>query len=171
MLVAAAGNAPRLVLMSPNYHEELPRPYPDPKEHNASLEQYRDAIRAIAQRRQAGFVDLFALTKKLADQDSPRPLTDNGIHLTAGGYARVASALADEWKVPAAAVSAENAEKVRQLVVAKNFDYFNYWRPQNDTYILGYRKKEQGRNAVEMPMFLPLMEQKEQQIRQAVQAK
>ena len=56
------------------------------------------------------------------------------------------------------------AEQLRKLIVAKNFDFFNYWRPENDTYILGYRKGEQGRNAVELPQFKPLVEAKEKEI-------
>jgi hypothetical protein len=58
----------------------------------------------------------------------------------------------------------KQVDDLRKLIVAKNFDYFNYFRPQNDTYILGYRKKEQGRNAVEIPQFKPLVEAKEKEI-------
>lgn len=56
------------------------------------------------------------------------------------------------------------AEALRKLIVEKDFDYFNYWRPQNDTYIFGYRKHEQGRNAVEVPHFLEMVADKEAQI-------
>jgi lysophospholipase L1-like esterase len=55
-------------------------------------------------------------------------------------------------------------ERLRACIVAKNFDFFNFWRPDNDTYIFGYRKHEQGRNAVEIPRFEPLVEQKEARI-------
>ena len=58
----------------------------------------------------------------------------------------------------------EPAEQLRRLIVTKNADFFNYWRPENDTYILGYRKGEQGRNAVELPQFKPLVEAKEKEI-------
>ena len=58
----------------------------------------------------------------------------------------------------------EQAEELRKLIVAKNFDYFNYQRPDNDSYILAFRKREQGRNAVEIPQFLPFVEDKEKQI-------
>ena len=57
-----------------------------------------------------------------------------------------------------------NPQSLRQLIVSKNADFFNYWRPENDTYILGYRKHEQGRNAVELPQFKPLVEAKEKEI-------
>lgn len=58
----------------------------------------------------------------------------------------------------------DQEEQLRRTVVAKNFDFFNFWRPDNDTYIFGYRKHEQGRNAVEIPRFEPLVAAKEAEI-------
>ena len=80
---------------------------------------------------------------------------------------RLASGSAEQWAkginlVPGPALAQE--EQLRKLVIGKNRDFFNYWRPQNDTYIFGYRNHEQGRNAVEIPRFEPLAAQKEQQI-------
>ena len=45
----------------------------------------------------------------------------------------------------------EQAEALRALIVAKNRLYFHRWRPQNETYLFGFRKHEQGQNAVEIP--------------------
>lgn len=168
MIVAAAGTKPRLVLLSPNYHENLGPPQIDPASHNDSLKAYGAATKELAEKRGARFVDLFALTEKLG-KPAGKPLTDNGVHLTDDGYRRLAGPLLEAMGVPAAspgesALTADRVEPVRKLVVAKNADYFNYWRPQNDTYILGYRKKEQGRSAVDFPQFLPLVEAKEKEI-------
>ncbi len=58
----------------------------------------------------------------------------------------------------------DQAEQLRQLIVAKNADYFNYWRHENDTYIMGYRKHEQGKNAVEFPEWVKLTEEKDKEI-------
>jgi hypothetical protein len=58
----------------------------------------------------------------------------------------------------------EQTERLRQLIRLKNQDFFNYWRPENDTYIFGYRQREQGRNAVEIPRFEPLAVAKDAQI-------
>lgn len=58
----------------------------------------------------------------------------------------------------------QQEEQLRKTIVAKNFDFFNFWRPDNDTYIFGYRKHEQGKNAVEIPQFEPLVEAKEAKI-------
>ena len=51
----------------------------------------------------------------------------------------------------------DRAESLRQMIVEKNQLYFHRWRPQNETYLLGFRKHEQGNNAVEIPLFDPLV--------------
>jgi lysophospholipase L1-like esterase len=58
----------------------------------------------------------------------------------------------------------EQAEKLRQAIVEKNRLYFHRWRPQNVTYLFGFRSKEQGQNAVEIPKFDPLVAEKEAEI-------
>ena len=55
-------------------------------------------------------------------------------------------------------------EKLRQTIVAKNELYFHRWRPQNITYLTGFRKHEQGNNAVDIPKFDPLVAAKEKEI-------
>jgi hypothetical protein len=42
--------------------------------------------------------------------------------------------------------------------------YFHRWRPQNITYLFGFRKHEQGQNAAEIPKFDPLIKALEDQI-------
>jgi hypothetical protein len=56
----------------------------------------------------------------------------------------------------------EQAEKLRLAIVKKNELFFHRWRPANETYIFGFRKREQGQNAVEMPRFDPLIAEQEQ---------
>ena len=56
------------------------------------------------------------------------------------------------------------AEKLRRAIVAKNQLFFHRWRPQNETYLFGFRKHEQGNNAKEIPMFDPLIEKDEAEI-------
>src|SRR5205823_12395622 len=51
----------------------------------------------------------------------------------------------------------KQAERLRKVIVEKNQLYFHRWRPQNDTYLFGFRKHEQGNNAVEIPQFDPLI--------------
>jgi len=60
-------------------------------------------------------------------------------------------------------------EFLRQLTVSKNELYFHRWRPQNITYLFGFRKHEQGNNAIEIAQFDPLIDEIEKQIHDAKQ--
>jgi lysophospholipase L1-like esterase len=60
-------------------------------------------------------------------------------------------------------------ESLRQLVVRRNELYFHRWRPQNITYLFGFRKHEQGNNASEIAQFDPLIDELEEKIRVAKQ--
>lgn len=62
------------------------------------------------------------------------------------------------------AAARERLTKLRQLIGEKNELFFHRHRPQNETYLFLFRKHEQGNNAVEIPMFDPLVEEKEKQI-------
>jgi lysophospholipase L1-like esterase len=79
----------------------------------------------------------------------------------------VATADAREWE---AGVNLQHgpefdqAEKLRALIRDKNQLYFHRWRPQNETYLFGFRKHEQGQNAKEVPEFDPLVEKREAEI-------
>jgi hypothetical protein len=46
----------------------------------------------------------------------------------------------------------------------KNRHYFHYWRPQNDTYIFGFRRKEQGHLTAEFPKYPPILDEKDAEI-------
>jgi lysophospholipase L1-like esterase len=244
-----AGHKPRLVFLSPNRHEDLGRPLPDPAAHNRALRKYAHAIRDVAARRAGRFIDLFARLDGGPDSPS-KPLTDNGIHLTEFGYRRlaavvstelgvglparslsaatdgarvvetsakgaritgadgpglpirfnvlaetlpapdaadtvvflklrpgrytltvdgkpVATATAEQWAAGVAVSRGPDFEQVaalRKAINAKNVHYFNRWRPQNETYLFGFRKHEQGRNAAEIPQFDPLVAEAEKSI-------
>jgi len=58
----------------------------------------------------------------------------------------------------------DRVDKIRRLGVEKNFFYFHRYRPANWPYIYGFRKHEQGNNAVEIPLFDPLIAEKEAEI-------
>jgi len=155
-------NAVRFVLLSPIHHFKLPAPLPDPTAHNRQLSAYTKAIREIAEKRGVPFVDLFGWSPSAPT----REITDNGIHLTSTGYQRVSSEIARQLKFPSAAfkVIRPYEDRLRELVVQKNKLYFDRWRPQNETYLLGFRKHEQGQNAKEIPLFDPLVQDEERRI-------
>jgi lysophospholipase L1-like esterase len=250
----------RTVLLSPLRQEDLGRPLPDPAANNRNLALYSDAIRKVAEKRQARFVDLYEILGDGSKKTPSAPLTDNGIHLTAFGYWRVGAALEETFGLkpprlmisvksdgtvvqaqgakveqdktrplcfhvtsnrlpmpnlpdespkgvafswgeqvvrvqglpegkyvllidgkPAATATAkgwdaevilergpefDQVERLRKAVIEKNRLYFHRWRPQNETYLFGFRKQEQGQNAKEIPELDPFVEKKEAEIAQ-----
>ena len=58
----------------------------------------------------------------------------------------------------------DQAEQLRQKIVEKNREYFHRWRPENETYLFGFRKHEQGQNAREIPQFDPIVARLEAEI-------
>ena len=79
----------------------------------------------------------------------------------------VATADADAWKKGVKIRKGpefDQAEALRSAINAKNELYFYRWRPQNETYLFGFRKHEQGQNAREIPQFDPLVAAKEAEI-------
>jgi len=77
------------------------------------------------------------------------------------------SATAKEWKgtipIPGTPWVAQ-AEEVRRLVRRKNELYFQRYRPQNITYLLGFRSYEQGQNAKEIEQLDPMIASLEKKI-------
>ena len=58
----------------------------------------------------------------------------------------------------------EDYDQLVDLLIRKNELYFHRWRPQNITYLFGFRKHEQGNNAAEIAEFDPLIVDYEKQI-------
>jgi lysophospholipase L1-like esterase len=75
------------------------------------------------------------------------------------------SAPGRKWETPLS-VDYDDLRRTRMqfLIADKNALFFNRHRPQNETYLLLFRKHEQGNNAVELPQFDPLIAEKEKEI-------
>ena len=58
----------------------------------------------------------------------------------------------------------DKADALREATIQKNRLFFHRWRPANETYLFLFRKHEQGQNAKEIPMFDPLIAEKEGEI-------
>ena len=74
---------------------------------------------------------------------------------------------ADEWKraVPVSIVEwTGQTHRLRHLVRRKNELYFQRYRPQNITYLLGFRSYEQGQNAKEIEQLDPMIADLEKKI-------
>lgn len=92
-----------------------------------------------------------------------RGLSDGVYALLVDGV-EVARAKAGEWAEGVAWTDCPErgqAEALRRTIVQKNRLYFYRWRPQNETYLFGFRKHEQGQNAREIPLFDPLVAEQE----------
>lgn len=59
---------------------------------------------------------------------------------------------------------------LRQTLIRKDELYFHRWRPQNITYLFGFRKHEQGNNAVEIAQFDPFVQELERKIHELQQS-
>jgi lysophospholipase L1-like esterase len=162
LLADLAETKARFVLMTPPPMESN-APIKAIRDRNDALAAYSRVIRDIGDRHGHYVADL---NRKLSDHASQgNTFTDNGIHFSSAGYESTIpdflGVLGQRWdgEVPS------RYEAVRRAVVAKNELVFHQWRPQNETYLFGFRKHEQGQNAKDIPAFEPLIEQAEADIR------
>ncbi len=94
-----------------------------------------------------------------------------GNYVLKSGDIVLATASAAQWGAGVAIKGGpvdQQLDQLRQVIRQKDQDFFNYWRPENDTYIFGYRNHEQGRNAVEIPRFEPLVAANDEQTHKLV---
>lgn len=148
----------RVVLMTPTRFENV-KPITDADAKNANLKLYVDATQAIAEKRKLEVVDLYGLSRQKAEVG-----TENGMHLHELGYWGTTwpmrqTVSEDLWRSHAV-----SDDPLMKAIVAKNELFFHRWRPQNLTYLTGFRKHEQGQNAKEIVQFDPLVEKAEQAI-------
>jgi lysophospholipase L1-like esterase len=168
LLDALQPSKARMVLLTP----QAQRPFAgfDPSSINAHRRQYGQSIRKIATRRGLICVDLYPLLEQAEAAaarwpNSPEPVNEYGLHLTATGYRLTAGWVVSQLlgrEVPQ--LNWTELEPLRQAVVTKNTLFFHRWRPQNETYLFGFRKHEQGKNAQEVAALDPLIEQAENRI-------
>jgi len=57
-----------------------------------------------------------------------------------------------------------NSPRLLNLIKKKNQKYFNQYRPQNETYLVGFRRYEQGNNADELALADPIISDLENEI-------
>jgi lysophospholipase L1-like esterase len=152
----------QIILMSPPPAEPKKPPLPDLNPHNKRLRRYSDAIKQLASSRKLYFADLFAAEG--GGLDLPRNLTDNGLHFTEDGYRRTAGTFLHALGLAPEGGYSETLEPLREAIRKKNELYFHRWRPQNETYLFGFRKHEQGKNAKEVAEFDPLVAAAEAEI-------
>jgi lysophospholipase L1-like esterase len=167
---------PRIVLITAPPLDPAASPAPEVGHRmNDELRWQAGWLRQLAAERGYRQVDLYAPLLQLQERnDAPGPLTDNGVHLTPLGYRLAARVVLQDlglskgpWyeNLAAAAQPLRPAEEqIRQAIVAKNTLFFHRHRPQNETYLRGFRKHEQGNNAGEIYKFEPLAAEKDREI-------
>jgi lysophospholipase L1-like esterase len=169
------------ILVSP--HELFPAapPIPSPARFNPRIKVFSEAMSSVARSRGLLFVDMFTdFTKRMLETDAEirktagagsanvyQSLADNGMHLTDHGYRCAARVFAERLLGSYSGTEAESPSRYearRQLILKKNELYFHRWRPQNITYLFGFRKHEQGNNAADIAKFDPFILALEKQI-------
>ena len=120
---------PRLVLMSPSPFEKPAAPHaPDLSARNDDLRLYVQAIRGIAERRGAVFVNVSSFKAN-------KPLTENGVHLSRQGRMGIASIAATQLGV----VKRSGDWTLLMAIAEKNRLWADCWRPANWSFVYGDR--------------------------------
>lgn len=173
----------RILLMTPTPFERPPGQLPDLSRRNADLARYVATIQSIATRRGLQVVDLFASVQ--AQPSDFAEWTDNGMHLSPRGQARVAALVAKQIVLAGSFSAAQeiaasgawrdpHLEALRQAVIAKNRLWFDSWRPRNWAFLNGDRIEQPSSRdhrdpkvrwfPAEMERFAPLIYQAEHRI-------
>lgn len=161
----------RLVYITPLPFARPVAPLPDATAHNRMLATYSAAIRELAAKENAPVIDLQTIHWPSDAATRANPLSENGIHLTPEGSRYVAGQILVQEKLRPVDLTSPAVEALHRKVLEKNELYFHRWRPQNSTYLFGFRKHEQGNNAVEIPQFDPLIAKAEVEIARLKTAK
>lgn len=132
---------------------------------NENIDLYAGVIQQIAAESGELFIDFRPEQRKKGQETL---WTENGVHLSQAGYQATAKILV---KALGGEPTSGDHSQLKKLIHRKNEQFFHRWRPQNFTYLFGFRKHEQGQNAVEIAEFDPIIEKLEKQITESLQAK
>ncbi|MEO9003144.1 MAG: PVC-type heme-binding CxxCH protein, partial [Ginsengibacter sp.] len=140
-------NTPRLVLFSPIAHENLKKAYlPDGSENNQRLATYTKAMSEAASEKGVQFVDLFAATKKMYEEND-KPLTINGIHLNELGNKLVAGFITESLFGGHQVADNKALDSLRSMVQEKNDFWFQKYRATSGNDVWGIRSAQDGNYA------------------------
>lgn len=150
--------APRIALVSPIAAENVGNPNllsgEALKDLNARLALYVEAMRAVAEKNDVVFADVFESTvgpylamqeaKKIGGRIHGYPMTINGVHLNSDGDERVAFMLARALFDPTNLGPPEDRlevaqEPLRREIESKNFHWYNRYRIVDSYYVYGGR--------------------------------
>ena len=161
-LARFANQTSRILLVIPPRFERVGGLLPDLTKLNGLLANYAAAIRRL------GYptIDLSRLAG----------LADDGLQITDYGHAIIAAEFVRQLGIDPIRQESPVFQKLRQAVIAKNRLWFDYWRPQNWAFLGGDRTSVPSSRdhrdpkirwfPSEMERYLPLISQKEAEIRQ-----
>ncbi len=115
-----------------------------------------EQLKELAKRESLVFVDLFNEFKLQLPDDGRLKFTSDSIRYNELGYRAAGEVILDQLQIEAPQRDqAANVkfDRLRELIRDKNELYFHRYRPQNETYLRGFRKHEQGQNAPEIQQF------------------
>ena len=150
-----------VVLLSPPATGSDHARWPSLNDHEVALDKYSQLIATLAADEKLAFADLHGLMR------GQQWITVNGITFTPEDYVKIAPLLVKCLGL-SSGKSIADSPRLRSLILSKNRLFFERWRPQNEIYLFGSRKHEQGRNGAEIPQFDPLIAEMEKQIADAV---
>lgn len=159
----------RIVLFTP-----LPFEFQNYADRNTMLKEYAAVIRKVAEKRDLPVADVGARidARRRNTMAVLPPITENDMHLSESGYKAtdedfLAALGIRPWDADPTALERWrrlDTAKLRDAIITKNELFFHRWRPENETYLFGFRKHEQGKNAKEVAEFDPLVTKAEEEI-------
>jgi glucose/arabinose dehydrogenase len=155
-----SGQKVRFVLMGPTPNwPGRSGSFPEIDADNTRRHRVQQAVQGIATDRNARFVsfNVPAGPMKYDVQPAGAGRSEDGVNLTPSGNDLVAQQSVRDLSGNLTVGPREEEELLHSAILKKNELFFHRWRPENWTYLFGFRKHEQGQNGAEIPKFDPLI--------------
>lgn len=163
----------RMIVLGPTPLEPVVRSAEVVKSQNETRKKYGQAIEQMCASQGYVYVDMLEPMQQVQKKLKLNSLTENGVHLDRAGYIAAGEVLANSLgqsfikegeSILQDSQFAAEAAPVYEKILWKNELFFHRFRPQNETYLRGFRKHEQGQNAKEILEFEPLIEEQDQKL-------
>ena len=163
----------RIVVLGPTPAEAVFLTQLEADEINRNRKIYGEAIQILCASKQIAYVEMLERMQHLKKQLHLGQLTTNGIHFNQLGYAAAGEAILDSLgkslvennQLLLTDSQFQSVSKpLLQGILKKNELFFYRFRPQNETYLRGFRKHEQGQNAKEIYEFDALVTKQENKL-------